>query len=669
MVLLGFTSESTRNIYSRKNALNHKKNQLIRPCSENTKKNPTPLCDEEFHQLCHKEKDTTGCSNGLFCYPKKSPDGCDLSCPLFCSKDEIYCPGTQPAVEAKCPGPDSCLSRIEVSSGCPNYCTPNCAADEKICPGVRTSENPCLSKPICHPIDQECPGQTHDVLGCPLSSKPEPSKCPEGQILCPSGVDSKGCNLGMQCKAPIATLNEKCPMVCPVACTHIHEVICPQIYDANGCPKPRVCAPSLMSCPEAEFEPETGCPIMKEPECDITTQQQCQRAPLYKRDIPGINVKDLFDPDAICIRPGICMPKYKPGTLCPFMCDFKCNFIHENGVELVTLKRCDGIYDDRGCQRQHYCTEKEFPCDEQIFDKRGCAIHPSVECAPNEEKCEGTFDQNACQSSPTCIPKDSACSCPTSDYDNLGCPKVVKDVVCADNQKKCPKGPSDKECEMGFTCAPKQVDGCATICPLHCPSDERSCVAKKEGNCVTERICQSLMMKEEGKTHCVLPCPLFCPENHQICTTYNSLGCPMLSCVASGDKCVSQYDDKGCQKMVDPECDQKTHKMCPLGVDADGCSFGQTCAPIDLPCPVACDHGLEHECSRGVWNGAKLGNYCVPKTKVSEIYQTLSCEASCPLACDWATEKACSNGYELTTGCPKQDSCQSKSIPCAEPLD
>lgn len=401
---------------------------------------PEPLCDETYHQICDKEQDSSGCSMGKFCFPKKSPNGCDLNCPKFCKDSEIYCVGTKPSSDSTCNGPDSCLPRVQIASGCPNYCTPECAAGQRVCPGVRTETNPCLSQPTCVSNDQSCPGNTHDENGCPLSTKPEPTSCPDGKILCDDGVDSKGCKLGKECKAPIVTSNDNCPKICPVACSGVHEVTCPQIYDFNGCPKPPTCAPSLVSCPQPKYTPVTGCPIMKEPDCDITTQQQCQQEPIYKHELPGIVQSDLFEPNAICVRPGICMPKYKPGTFCPFLCEKDCRVISENGTSLVTMKKCDGLFTDKGCRTQHYCEEKEFPCQEQTFDERGCALHPTVSCAAHEEKCEGTYDQNGCQASATCIPRDSACACPTSDYDNLGCPKVVKDVMCADNQQKCPKG-------------------------------------------------------------------------------------------------------------------------------------------------------------------------------------------------------------------------------------
>ncbi|XP_059083338.1 low-density lipoprotein receptor-related protein 2-like [Tigriopus californicus] len=630
---------------------------------------PTPLCDETYHQVCDKEQDASGCPTGKFCFPKSTPDGCSLSCPKFCRDSETYCVGRKPSPNATCNGPDSCVPRVEVTSGCPNYCTPECDAGQRVCTGVRTATNPCMSPPTCVPTDQNCPGDTHDQNGCPLSTKPEPASCPDGQILCSNGVDAKGCNLGKECKTPIASSNDQCPKICPVACSSTHQVTCPQTYDFNGCPKAPKCAPSLMSCPQPQYAAITGCPIMKEPDCDLTTQQQCHQEPIYKHEIPGLVLSELFEPYLICMRPGICQPKHKPGTFCPFLCEKDCRVISENGTSLVTLKKCDGLFTNRGCQTQNYCEEKQFPCQEQTFDERGCAIHPTVQCASHEEKCEGTYDQNGCQASPTCIPKDSACACPTSDYDNLGCPKLVKDVTCADNQQKCAKDRGDNDCDMGYMCAPKQVDGCSVPCPLYCPSGQISCATAKDGNCVTKKGCQSAMLTETGKTHCMNVCPLFCPSGQENCTTYNNHGCPLFSCVANATECHTDYDSNGCQTMVDPECNLNTHRLCPLGTDENGCTFGKTCTPKDAPCPVACNHALERECSRGVWHGDKLGNYCVSKTKESDIYRSLNCEAACPVACDWATEKACSNGFEITTGCPKADACQSKRVPCAEPLD
>ena len=108
-----------------------------------------------------------------------------------------------------------------------------------------------------------------------------------------------------------------------------------------------------------------------------------------------------------------------------------------NGTTLVSLHKCEGLYDNRGCQGPSSCESSASECQEQIYDPEGCRIHSPLSCTEDQQECRALNGPNGCTEEPFCLSNDENCSCPEDIYDEDGCLIEVEDVTCGPDAIKC----------------------------------------------------------------------------------------------------------------------------------------------------------------------------------------------------------------------------------------
>jgi len=273
---------------------------------------PVHCKTNEFN--CPTGTDENGCKLPDECIEKERGfDGelCPFHCPEECTEGQLFCAGG--IDETGCKGPSQCRDKeehrwgpgaeTEPKSECPGYCPAQCLTHEVLCPSQLDPCNGCPTEEVCREAIKDkdgifCPGKEIEGLDsqdtslrkggylsyshncpklcreeegevlCPTyeddkGCKPEaecmmrakddnddwcPShsvcnkQCPKGYLLCEyEAVDSKGCKVEPSCVYKGKNNNDLyCAGHCPPICSGGQELVSPG-YDADGCELPSLC--------------------------------------------------------------------------------------------------------------------------------------------------------------------------------------------------------------------------------------------------------------------------------------------------------------------------------------------------------------------------------------------------------------------------------------------
>merc|ERR1711963_1230280 len=155
------------------------------------------------------------------------------------------------------------------------------------------------------------------------------------------------------------------------------------------------------------------------------------------------------------------------------------------------------------------------------------------------------------------------------------------------------------------------------------------------------------------------PAPKQCADDEYPCTgPYDEkTGCYTY------DTCMPYKDQYGCPTNCEMFCSEDG-KLCPGGVDAQGCYQGEYCAPSYLDfCPAMCFEVKyigtgEMKCPghRDFYSGKQISpDYCIPRMNGD-------CPANCPVQCRhgemWCPGAVDENGCQQAANClPKDMGC------------
>jgi len=254
-----------------------------------------PTICEPHEVKCEITKtDDNGCKLPDECVMQdRDYDGelCAVQCPLECDEEtEVFCPGQRN--EKGCFEQDQCITRpvktkgtgappfVDPAERCPGWCPPLCRYDQVKCPSqvdpcdgcpteevcvdiaVDLNDQPCPSdsasygcpiicddivgETLCNPKENsaapgcmeayECKQRTEDIEGhwCPAHSVC-PANCADDQIACTYGIDDRGCQEAVLCRAKGTDYDDElCVGVCPPTCK-ANEILTSSGPDAKGC--------------------------------------------------------------------------------------------------------------------------------------------------------------------------------------------------------------------------------------------------------------------------------------------------------------------------------------------------------------------------------------------------------------------------------------------------
>jgi hypothetical protein len=406
--------------------------------------------------------------------------------------------------------------------------------------------------------------------------------CTDAEILCPGGIDDKGCRENAYCHPKGTGNNGLCPGYCPFDCNE-DEVTCP-VPDKDGCPTPPLCVPKAIDNNGAVCDEQHVCPLI----CDVVNDQMCGGE----------------DDHMGCPEPKFCIPK------CVEACPVEC------GSDEIKCEGLDNCGED--CVQQDECKIKAEntngePCPDDSAS-HGCA----KECCGDTVLCPGETDGLGCLAPSTCEPTSTG-------MDNATCPHHSDcPTICEPYEVKCEIIKTDDNgCKLEDECViqERDYDGelCAVQCPLECSDEEVFCPGQRnEKGCFEQDQCVWRPIKTTGSDKGGL-CPGWCP--------------PL--CKSGQLKCTSQVDPcDGCP--TEEICVDKAYDLNSQPCQDDSASHG---------CPVICDDIVgETMCNPTEINGC-MGPYtCIQRTEDKDGHWCPA-HSVCPANCA-ADEIACTYGID-----------------------
>lgn len=188
---------------------------------------------------------------------------------------------------------------------------------------------------------------------------------------------------------------------------------------------------------------------------------------------------------------------------------------------------------------------------------------PVEGCTLSDYMCSGRFGSDGCPLQDYCKAVNPNDRCSANEREI--CP-------CSDNRLACNNGPDADGCATQDDCIEMMVpnyDGTPRVCANHCPiapcnEGEVRCPGVHDNQgCLGPETCQLRVTCGENE----LECPTACPDLKT---------------------CIPNDPTKICQAQCDPVCDF-SQKLCPMGIDHNGCEQEKSCYPKGDECPdIAC---------------------------------------------------------------------------------